>query len=91
MDRYRLGNGVQVYGRQKLRKIGIKIFISFLCMAAITIGLLWFIQAVFLKNSYLDQRVDSIDTALKGVPDENNIDYAALEAEHSPYDPVRGT
>ncbi len=66
-----------------MRKIGIKIFISFLCMAAITIGLLWFIQAVFLKNSYLDQRVDSIDTALKGVPDENNIDYAALEAEQN--------
>jgi signal transduction histidine kinase len=66
-----------------LRKIGFKIFISFLCMAAITIGLLWLIQAVFLKDSYLDQRVEGIETALKSVPDETDIDYAALEAEQN--------
>jgi signal transduction histidine kinase len=52
-------------------------------MAAITIGLLWLIQAVFLKDSYLNQRVDGITAALENAAGESDVDYTALESEQN--------
>ncbi len=66
-----------------MKKIGFKLFLGFLCMAVITIGLLWLIQAVFLKDSYLNQRLDSISAALDSAAGEENIDYAGLEAQQN--------
>jgi signal transduction histidine kinase len=66
-----------------LKTIGFKLFIGFLCMAAITIGLLWLIQAVFLKDSYLNQRVDGITAALENAAGESDVDYTALESEQN--------
>jgi signal transduction histidine kinase len=66
-----------------LKTIGFKLFVGFLCMAAITICLLWLIQAVFLKDSYLNRRVDGIAAALKNTAGEDNIDYATLESDQN--------
>jgi len=66
-----------------MKKIGFKLFFGFLCMAIITISLLWLIQAVFLKDSYLNQRIDSISAALESAASDESIDYAGLEAEQN--------
>ncbi len=66
-----------------MKKIGFKLFIGFLCMSVITIVLLWLIQAVFLKDSYLNRRVDGIITALENAADEDTLDYAMLESDQN--------
>ena len=62
-----------------MKHIGLKLFIGFLCMAALTVGLLWLIQAGIMKNSYVNERVDTIQTALKQASGDTSIDFAALE------------
>ncbi len=66
-----------------MRTIGFKIFIGFLCMAVITIGLLWLIQAVFLKDSYLNRRVEGITASLENAGDGADVDYAMLETDQN--------
>ena len=43
-----------------MNKIGVKLFASFLCMAAVTIALLWLIQAGLLRDSSLDGRLQNV-------------------------------
>jgi signal transduction histidine kinase len=50
-----------------MKKIGSKLFISFLLMAALTIGLLWLVQGGFMKDSYLNGRVASVESAVKKI------------------------
>jgi len=66
-----------------LKKIGFKLFLGFLCMMVVTIGLLWLIQAVFLKDSYLNRRAQSIMTALEEQGGRDAVDYALLEASQN--------
>ena len=66
-----------------MKTIGFKLFLGFLCMAVITIGLLWLIQAVFLKDSYLNRRIESITAALEESGGEDQIDYAMLESDQN--------
>ncbi len=62
-----------------MKSIGTKLFIGFLCMAALTVGLLWLIQAAFMKDSYLNERIDAIDAAITDASHNENIDYQSLE------------
>lgn len=54
-----------------MNKISTKLFIGFLCMAVLTIGLLWMIQAGFMRNSNQNSRIGTVArsvgaAALKG-------------------------
>ena len=62
-----------------MKSIGTKLFIGFLCMAALTVGLLWLIQAVLMKDSYLNERIDAIDAAITEASQNETIDYQSLE------------
>lgn len=62
-----------------MKSIGTKLFVGFLCMAALTVGLLWLIQAVFMKDSYLYERIDAIDAAISDASHNETIDYQSLE------------
>ncbi len=67
-----------------MKTIGSKLFISFLCMAALTVGLLWLIQAVVMKNSYQDSRTRTVaaavrERALAGLPDPDALDALRQE------------
>lgn len=77
-----------------MKTIGSKLFISFLCMAALTIGLLWLIQAGFMKDSYLNGRIKSVAAAVKqsaqadaadltNVQQDLNINLLILNADGS--------
>lgn len=63
-----------------MRRIRTKLMLAFFGMAALAVALLWLVQAVFLSDSYLNQRVKSIDTASSGIVLDANTDYAALES-----------
>jgi signal transduction histidine kinase len=59
-----------------MKRIAGKLFIGFLCMAALTVGLLWLIEAVIMKDSYLNERIRTVSGALKGASPDS---YAQLE------------
>ena len=61
-----------------MKRIRAKLMLAFLGMAALAVALVWLVQAVFLSDSYLNQRVQSIDTAVSGVAISAETDYAAL-------------
>ena len=63
-----------------MKHIVSKLFAGFLCMAVLTVGLLWLVQAVFFKDSYLNARVDAISRALKDAVPAGDADYQELEA-----------
>ena len=63
-----------------MKRIRAKLMLAFLCMAALAIALIWLVQAVFLSDSYLNQRVSSIDSALNAFAIGADSDYAALES-----------
>ena len=63
-----------------MKHISTKLALAFLGMAALAVGLVWLVQVVFLSDSYLNQRVASIDSAVKHVVIEADTDYAALES-----------
>ena len=63
-----------------MKHISTKLVLAFFGMAALAVGLVWLVQAVFLSDSYLNQRVASIDSAVKHVVIEADTDYAALES-----------
>ena len=63
-----------------MKHIVTKLMLAFLSMAVLTIGLIWLVQAVFLNNSYLNERVASIDRAIVYAEVSAETDYAALES-----------
>ncbi len=64
-----------------MKRIRAKFMLAFFGMAALAVALVWLVQAVFLSDSYLNQRVKSIDAAILGVSVAADTDYAALESE----------
>lgn len=64
-----------------MKRIGSKLFAGFLCMAVLTVGLLWLIQAVVMKDNYLNERIRTIHSAIKSASENTAIDYQALESE----------
>lgn len=62
-----------------MKHIGFKLFTGFLCMAILTVVILWIVQAGIMKDSYLTERVNAVDAAVQKAIENNNIDYQALE------------
>ncbi len=64
-----------------MKTIGSKLFVSFLCMAALTIGLLWLIQAVIMKDSYLNGRTRSVAAAVQQSALSDALDLETLQQD----------
>lgn len=60
-------------------KIGIKLFLGFLCMTVLTVGILWIVQAGFMHDSYLNERVEKINRTLDQASRSGEFDYQQLE------------
>jgi len=63
-----------------MKRIRAKLMLAFLGMAALAVALIWLVQAVFLSDSYLNQRIQSIDAAVSDVSVAASTDYAGLES-----------
>lgn len=63
-----------------MKHIVSKLMIGFLSMALLAVALVWLIQAVFLSDSYLNQRVNTIEATLADVGEFTNTDFASLES-----------
>ncbi len=61
------------------RHLAGKLFIGFLGMAFLTVGVLWLIQAVIMKDNYLNERIRTITLALQNEAKQEAVDYEALE------------
>lgn len=61
-----------------MNKIVVKLFIGFLCMAILTIGLLWLIQAGFMNDSYLKNRVGAVESAVAEAAQSTAANYDQL-------------
>lgn len=64
-----------------MKKIGSKLFLSFLGMTILTIALLWLVQAVIMKDTYLNRRISAVDKAVKVAAQTGNANYDALKDE----------
>ncbi|NLI55296.1 MAG: HAMP domain-containing histidine kinase [Clostridiales bacterium] len=62
-----------------MKRIVTKLALAFLGMAALAAALVWLVQAVFLSDSYLNQRIETIDAAAAQTAIAPETDYAALE------------
>ncbi|HPE16505.1 MAG TPA: HAMP domain-containing sensor histidine kinase, partial [Oscillospiraceae bacterium] len=62
-----------------MKHIFSKLTLAFIGMAALSVGLIWLVQAVFLGDSYLNQRIATIDAAAADISVSTGTDYAALE------------
>lgn len=63
-----------------MKRLFFKLMLAFFGMAALTIGLIWLVQAVILKDSYLNERVATIDQTVNEVALSPETDYGELEA-----------
>ncbi len=63
-----------------MKHIASKLYAGFLCMAGVTIALIWLLQAGIMKDNYLNARVATIDAALQQALGESSLDYAELES-----------
>ena len=63
-----------------MKRISAKLALAFFGMAALAVALIWLVQAVLLGDSYLNQRIASIETAVSGAAIDADTDYAALES-----------
>ena len=62
-----------------MKRMRTKLFLGFLCMAAVTVALLWLIQAGIMKDHYLKERVAAVDDAILQAAARQNLDAASLE------------
>ena len=61
-----------------MKTIGSKLFVSFLCMAALTVSLLWLVQAVLMKDSYLNSRTRAVAAAVQEAAQADATDLESL-------------
>lgn len=61
-----------------MKHIGLKLFLGFISMAILTIGVLWIIQAGFMNNIYLTSRIDTVKKDLTQAAQSQLIDYDIL-------------
>lgn len=64
-----------------MKSIGIKLFLGFIAMAATTLVVLWLIQAGVMRNSYLHEKLTSVDQAIDRAIDSEREDYDQLGEE----------
>lgn len=55
-----------------MSRISSKLFIGFLCMAVLTIGLLWMVQAGFMKDSNQNSRIRSVAQSVRTAAQEGS-------------------
>lgn len=63
-----------------MKRISTKLALAFLGMAALAVALVWLVQAVLLSDSYLNRRIETIDSAVSSVVIAPETDYGALES-----------
>lgn len=63
-----------------MKRIHTKLLLAFFGMAAIAVALIWLVQAVFLSDSYLNQRVKNIDQTVGEIARMEDVDFDALES-----------
>lgn len=61
-----------------MRSIGLKLFLGFIAMAALTVGILWFVQAGVMRDSYLKERLQSVSEAIGQAALDGRTDYDTL-------------
>ncbi len=64
-----------------MKHIASKLYAGFLCMAGVTIFLIWLLQAGIMKDNYLNARVATIDAALQQALGDFSLDYTELESQ----------
>ena len=62
-----------------MKRIRAKLLLAFFGMAALAVALVWLVQAVFLSDSYLKERIKTIDSVVSGFSITAQSDYASLE------------
>jgi len=61
-----------------MKHIGTKLFLGFISMTILTIAVIWIIQAGFMNNVYLDQRIHSVQDDISRAAKSGETDYDAL-------------
>jgi signal transduction histidine kinase len=61
-----------------MKHIGTKLFLGFISMTILTVSVIWIIQAGFMNNVYLDQRIESVQDELSRAAQAGDTDYDAL-------------
>lgn len=61
-----------------MKHIGLKLFLGFISMAILTIGVLWIIQGGFTRGIYQNQRIDSVNQELRKAAGSEVTDYDVL-------------
>ncbi len=61
-----------------MKHIGMKLFLGFISMAVLTIGVLWIVQAGFMRNIYLNERVNSVNLKITQASESDAVDYDIL-------------
>lgn len=61
-----------------MKHIGMKLFLGFISMAALTIAVLWIVQAGFMNNIYLNSRISSVKQEISQAAQAPEIDYDVL-------------
>lgn len=61
-----------------MKHIGMKLFLGFISMAVLTIGILWVVQAGFMRNTYQNERVDAVSKSVSEAAQSGTADFGAL-------------
>ncbi|NLA72073.1 MAG: HAMP domain-containing histidine kinase [Clostridiaceae bacterium] len=61
-----------------MKHIGTKLFVGFICMALLTITILWIVQAGFMRNTYLNKRINSVGHMISKTTASSTADYESL-------------
>ena len=61
-----------------MKHIGTKLFLGFIGMAILTIGILWIVQAGFMRNTYLNERINSVEQSISKAAKNGATDYDGL-------------
>jgi signal transduction histidine kinase len=61
-----------------MKRIRTKLFLGFIAMAALTVSILWLIQAGVMRDSYVNERIGSVRDALNQAVLEQRQDYETL-------------
>lgn len=61
-----------------MKHIGTKLFLGFISMTILTVSVIWVIQAGFMNNVYLNQRIEAVRDDLNQAIKEGDTDYDAL-------------
>ncbi len=66
-----------------MNRLGSKLFLSFLGMAVLTIIILWLVQAGIMKDSYLNNRVSEVESAISEAAGSDRVDLTAIKDRYN--------